>query len=161
MEQLVHGKMIHYILNERKIINQYVWYHIQYQIYTNKCLIKRWNIWFYWDTLKNEMTQNGKPHLLYSLNKKNWVHSLSGFRILNKQLKHQQYPINKINKVLFKLEDLQYATSLDLNIGYYHIQLTEDVSNICTIITPWRKLRYKCFPVGFSNRHNIFKQKII
>ena len=33
--------------------------------------------------------------------------------------------MSKMNEMLFKLEDFQYATSLDLNIGYYHIQLSE------------------------------------
>ena len=31
----------------------------------------------------------------------------------------------KINEILLKLEVFQYATSLDLNMGYYHIQLRE------------------------------------
>ena len=29
----------------------------------------------------------------------------------------------KINEMLLKLDGFQYATSLDLNMGYYHIQL--------------------------------------
>ena len=36
-----------------------------------------------------------------------------------------------------KLEDFHNATSLDLNMGYYHIQLSENTSNLCTIIIPW------------------------
>ena len=28
----------------------------------------------------------------------------------------------KINEMLFKLEGFQYATPLDLNMGYYHMQ---------------------------------------
>ena len=31
----------------------------------------------------------------------------------------------KINDMLFKLEGFQYATSLDLNMGYYHIRLNK------------------------------------
>ena len=30
----------------------------------------------------------------------------------------------KINQILLKLEGFQYATSLDLNMGYYHIWLS-------------------------------------
>ena len=32
----------------------------------------------------------------------------------------------KINEMLLKLKSCQYAISIDLNIGYYHIQLIED-----------------------------------
>ena len=36
--------------------------------------------------------------------------------------------------MLFKLEGFKYTMSLDLDMGYYHIQLSEDASNFCTII---------------------------
>ena len=62
---------------------------------------------------------------------------LSDSRNLNKQLKRKPYPIKNI--MLLKLEGFQYATSLDLNTGYYHIQLSENESTLCTIILPWGK----------------------
>ena len=43
----------------------------------------------------------------------------------------------KINKTLLKLEGFQYATSLDLNMVYYHIQLSENAGKLCTIVLPW------------------------
>ena len=45
----------------------------------------------------------------------------------------------KINEILLKLEGSQYAMSLDLNIIYHHIQLTEDASNLCKNILTWVK----------------------
>ena len=42
----------------------------------------------------------------------------------------------KINKMLLKLEGFQYYMSLDLRMEYYHVQLSEYVSNLCTIIIP-------------------------
>ena len=42
----------------------------------------------------------------------------------------------KIREMLLNLEDFQYAMSLDLNMGYYHISLIKQASNICTIILP-------------------------
>ena len=44
-----------------------------------------------------------------------------------------------INEILLKLDGFQYTMSLDLNMGYDHIQLTEDASNLCRIIIPWGK----------------------
>ena len=37
----------------------------------------------------------------------------------------------KINDMLLKLEGLKYAASIDINMGYYHIRLTEDAMNLC------------------------------
>ena len=61
--------------------------------------------------------------------------------------------------MLLKWEGFQYAMSLDLNMGYYHIRLTEDASNLCTIILPWGKYRYKRLPIGVSNSPEISQQK--
>ena len=55
--------------------------------------------------------------------------------------------MTKINKMLLELEGFQYATSLDLNMGYYHIQLSENASNLCTTILPWGKYCYNRLPM--------------
>ena len=49
------------------------------------------------------------------------VRFLTDFRELNKRIKRHPFPIPKIQELLLKLEGFQYATSLDLNMGYYHI----------------------------------------
>ena len=59
------------------------------------------------------------------------------------------------NKMLLKLEGFQYAMSLDLNMVYCHIQLSENASNLCTIILPWGKYRYKRLPMGVANSPEI------
>ena len=61
----------------------------------------------------------------------------------------------KINEMLLKLEGFLYATSLDLNIGYYRIRLRKMASNLCTIIPPWGKYRYKRLPMGVANSPDI------
>ena len=49
----------------------------------------------------------------------------------------------KINEISLKLEGFQYATSLNLNTGYYNIQLSKNASNLCTIILLWGKYCYR------------------
>ena len=66
----------------------------------------------------------------------------------------------KINEMLLKLEGFQYATSLDLNMGYYHIRMIQDASNLCTIILPRRKYCYKRLPMGIANSPDIFQHKM-
>ena len=38
------------------------------------------------------------------------------------------------NELLLKLEGFEYATSLDLSTGYYHIRLIKHASNLCKIV---------------------------
>ena len=58
------------------------------------------------------------------------------------------------------LEGFIFATSLDLNMGYYHIVLTPNSQNLCTIILPWGNYRYKRLPMGLKNSPDIFQEKM-
>ena len=60
-----------------------------------------------------------------------------------------------INEILLKLEGFQYAKSIDLSMWYYHIQLSKNASDLCTIILPWRKYHYKRLTMGISNSSDI------
>ena len=42
----------------------------------------------------------------------------------------------------------------------YHIRLSENTSNLCTIILPWGKFWYKRLPMGVENSPDIFQQKM-
>ena len=68
--------------------------------------------------------------------------------------------MHKINKVLLKLEGLQYSTSLGLNLGYYHIRLIKNTSNLCTIILLLEKYRYKRLTMRVANSPEIFQQNM-
>jgi len=70
------------------------------------------------------------------------VQFISDFRELNKRIKQKPFPIPKIQDLLLKLEGFQYGTSLDLNMGYYHIKLSSDAKKLCTIVLPWGKYEY-------------------
>ena len=65
-----------------------------------------------------------------------------------------------INEILLKLEVFQYATSLDLKMGYYHIQLIDNASNLCKIILRWGKYHHKRLPMGVEKSPDIFQQKV-
>ena len=67
----------------------------------------------------------------------------------------------KRREMLLNLENFQYAKSLDFNMGYYRIGLSYQASNLCTIILPWGKYKYKSLPMGIYNSPYIFQEKII
>ena len=94
------------------------------------------------------------PHLK---GENNWVRSLSDFWNLNKQLKRKSYPLPKICEMLLKLEVFKYATSLDLNMGYNHICISEEENELCTIILPQRNYQHKYLPMGVRNSPYIFQ----
>ena len=66
----------------------------------------------------------------------------------------------KIREMLLDLEDSQYARSLDLNMGYYYIHLSNQAINLCNIILPWGKHKYKRLPMGICNSPEIFQEKM-
>ena len=45
--------------------------------------------------------------------------------------------------------------SLDLNMGYNNIRITEYASKLCTIILSWGKYHYKRLPMGVSHSPEI------
>jgi hypothetical protein len=62
--------------------------------------------------------------------------------------------------MLQKLEGFMYATSLDLNMGYYHMLLTPFAQRLCTIVLPWGKYKYCCLPMGILVSPDIFQEKM-
>ena len=66
----------------------------------------------------------------------------------------------KIIEMLLKLEGFKDAMSLDLNMGYYHIRISKNAINLCTIILPWVKYWYKRLTMGVSNSPDILQHKM-
>ena len=61
--------------------------------------------------------------------------------------------------MLQKLEGFRYATSLDLNMEYYHILLTNNARRLCMIVLLWDKYEYIHLPMGFVIVQTFFKRK--
>ena len=89
------------------------------------------------------------------------VRFISDFHELNKRITRKPFLIPKIQDLLLKLEGFQYATSLDLNMGYYHIELSPDSKQLCMIVLPWGKYEYQKLPMGLNNSPDIFQEKML
>ena len=59
-----------------------------------------------------------------------------------------------------RLEGFRYGTTLDLNMGYYHIELSAKSKELCTIVTQWVKYEYQQIPMGLCNSPDIFQEKM-
>jgi hypothetical protein len=58
------------------------------------------------------------------------------------------------------MRGFQWATALDLNMGYYHIVLHPDARKYCTVVLPWGKYEYLRLPMGLCNSPDIFQEKM-
>ncbi len=82
------------------------------------------------------------------------------FRELNKRIVRKPYPIPKISTTLQELEGFTYATTLDLNMGYYAIRLDPTAAEMCTIIFPWGKYLCQRLSIGFAGSADIFQAEM-
>jgi hypothetical protein len=59
------------------------------------------------------------------------------------------------------MEGFQYATALDLNMGYYTIQLSPKSKDLTTIVTEFGKYRFNVLPMGLGILSgDIFQAKV-
>ena len=124
-------------------------------------------------TLKSEVERLVQIGVLKKVNRSEWaaptfiipkkdgsVRFISDFRELNKRILRKPYPIPNIQDMLLNLEGFQWATSLDLNMGYYHIRLDPASKQLCTIVLPFGKYEYQAIPMGLCNSPDIFQEKM-
>ena len=66
-------------------------------------------------------------------------------QISDASIKNQEKTVSltKNSDTLQQLEGFQYATSLDMNIGYDHLKLTPEAFEMCNIVTEFGKYNYK------------------
>eukprot|EP00957_Ditylum_brightwellii_P047836 3633537-Ditylum_brightwellii.AAC.1 len=58
------------------------------------------------------------------------------------------------------MEGFTYVMSLDLNMGYYHIEILPKPSALCTIVLHWGKHEYLKLPTDVCNSPDIFQEKM-
>jgi hypothetical protein len=58
------------------------------------------------------------------------------------------------------MEKLKYATTIDLNMGYYSMPLSDEAKKLCVISLPWGLYQYEVLPQGIKPATDIFQQRM-
>jgi hypothetical protein len=64
----------------------------------------------------------------------------------------------KIPDMFKGMERFRYATTIDLNMGYYSMALSEESKKLCVICLPWGLYQYNVLPQGIKPASDIFQQ---
>jgi len=88
------------------------------------------------------------------------VRFLSDLREVNKRIVRKPFPLPKISDTLQRMEKFQWASAIDLNMGYYHLTLDMKTREICSLIFPWGRYRYKRLPMGAATAPDVFQEKM-
>jgi len=66
----------------------------------------------------------------------------------------------KIPDIFKGMERFKYATTIDLNMGYYSMPLSEHSKKLCIICLPWGLYQYNMLPQGVKPATDIFQQRM-
>ena len=89
------------------------------------------------------------------------IRFVSDFRKVNQMLERAPFLTPKIQDLLQSLAGFQWVSAIDLNMGYYHIELDPTAQEICTIMFPWGKYSYNRLPMGIACAPDIFQNEMV
>jgi len=76
---------------------------------------------------------------------------------LNKAILRQNYPIPTLEEISCQVKDMTVFSVLDLKDGFWHAELDEESSKLCSFVTPHGLYRFRKMPFGLSCAPEIFQ----
>ena len=88
------------------------------------------------------------------------IRIVTDYRKVNKTVKRKPCPLPNIMDTIMSLGSFKYATCIDLNMGYYAMEMDEMAKKICTIVLPWGFYQYNMLPMGIIVATDIFQARM-
>ena len=88
------------------------------------------------------------------------IRVVSDFRVLNNSICRSPWPTPNIQEIFQEIGRFNYMTTIDLNMGYYAMALTERSKDLCTIVLPWGKYKYNSLPMGVCIATDVFQKRL-
>jgi hypothetical protein len=127
----------------------------------------------YQQITKDEIARLESIGLLTKVNSSEWaaptfvipkknqtVRVITDFRGLNQCLRRKPYPMPQIPDIFRGMERFRFATTIDLNMGYYSMPLLENSKRYFVTSLPWGLYQYNMLPMGVKPATIIFQQRM-
>jgi hypothetical protein len=79
---------------------------------------------------------------------------------LNQFLCWYPFPLPSIQKIMHTVDGLTFVSILNLNTGFWMIQLDKETQWLATVIISWGKSSYQCLAMGLSVGPDIWQEKM-
>lgn len=79
---------------------------------------------------------------------------------LNKNIKREHYYSRTIDEILPKLHAKKYFSVVDTKKGFWHVELDEESSLLCTFNTPFGRHKFKRLAFGTCVSQDVFQKKL-
>jgi hypothetical protein len=80
---------------------------------------------------------------------------------LNKAIRREHFPMNNIEDIVTRLNGSKFFTTLDANMGYFQIKLSEKSSFLTTFNTPFGRYRNLRMPMGAKCSADKFQSALV
>ena len=80
-------------------------------------------------------------------------------RDLNEYVKRPHHAVQTFDEVVSQLSNWKYFSVLDQKLGYWQVQMDDQLADICTFITPHGRYQYTGLPMGLASAHDIFQSQ--
>ena len=80
---------------------------------------------------------------------------------LNKAIKREHFPMNSIDDIVTRLHGSKYFSTLDANMGFFQIKLSEKSSYLTTFNSPFGRYRYLRMPTGAKCSSEVFQRAMM
>jgi len=80
---------------------------------------------------------------------------------LNKAIQREHFPMNNIDEIVTRLHGSTYYSTLDANMGYFQVKLTEKSSYLTTFNTPFGRFRNLRMPMGAKCSAEKFQSALV